>query len=169
MQKKSKIIRVLIFIGILSAYMGCRIYTKSETQTIAVRAITEDAVNSKHAIQDVIHLETVSMLQKLGYQNNLIPGFTYRVTIQYDIVSKKGSGFFTKKGSTTKNNLAYMGCSELETSQIFTANKKYLAIDLALTINPDKIVDKNGKTFNPKTMKLSPIISLEEINKKDIE
>lgn len=169
MQKKSKIIRILIVIGILSAYMGCQIYTKSETQTISVRAITQDAINNKKAVPDVIHLETVSMLQKLRYQNNLIPGFTYRVTIQYNIVPKKGTGLFTKTKSQVTKNRAYQGCSELETNQIFTANKKYLAIDLALTVNPDKIVDKNGKTFNPKTMKLCPIISLEEINKKDIE
>lgn len=161
MQKKKYITGLLSLLIMLAAYAGYRLYEGNYTQTVLIRAVSEGAIGSNTAVSDKIHLETVSAPEKLLSKNNIIPGFTYQVTVRYNVVKKQGKGLFSKTGE--RGNTAYLGCSEMETNQRVMATGKFLAIDLVLVAEPADIVDSDGNTFNPETMKLQPVITIEEL------
>lgn len=158
---KNYIRALLCILSFICLTMGYRIYATKMTQIITVRAISEGALGNDKAISDTMHIETVSVPEKIGSKNNLVPGLEYQIIVEYDLISKTGNGLFAK-GAVKQQNPVYLKCTKLQTKQTFTARNKFLSIDLALTVDPAELVDKDGKTFNPKTMKLVPRIELKE-------
>lgn len=156
---KNYIRALLCILSFICLSMGYRIYAAKTTQVITIRAISEAALGNKEAISDTLHIETVSVLEKIGSRNNLVPGLEYQIIVEYDMIAKTGDGLFAK-GSVKQQNPVYLKCTELQTKQTFIARNKFLSIDLALTVDPTELVDEDGKTFDPKTMKLVPRIKL---------
>lgn len=155
-KRKTYIVGAWIFISLCFLYIGYQQQKNFNTQLLTMKAVTKEAVK-----ENTDKLEG-TFQQKLT-DVTLEKGSTYELRITYSIVEKKGDKLLGKAGGRDKiTGNATLGCSPLEMTKTFTAEKKYLDVRIILSVTPFEISDGNGGTFNPVTQMLCPVFELEK-------
>ena len=121
-------------------------------QIVVVKMLTEEASKSNDILYDKLRISTKDVL---------VPGDTYRLTIDFQIVDKYGKRMMTSSAKQTDNQ-ANLGCTRLEYSEKFVALKEHMQVYLQMAVTDAEIMDSDGNVVDFKKQKLAPIITVEK-------
>lgn len=154
-KEKYKDTIIIVIAMIMLLIMTCSftfVKIQHNQQTIIAKLMTEQAAESENVLYDNMYV---------AIKDKLIPGETYRLTVDFQVKNRKGKRFLTFSTDQT-DNLANLSCVKLEYSEKFVASKEHARVYLQMALAGDEIVTSDGTIVNFKTQKLAPVITIEK-------
>lgn len=142
---------ILILFGIIF-YDFAIMKSRHNKQVVVARLVTEEASKSKDILYDNL---------RVSLKDALIPGDMYRLTIDFQVVDKRGKRFLISPVKQTDDQ-ANLGCVKLEYSERFVASKERMQVYLQMAITGTEITDAHGNVIDFRKQKLAPIIMVEK-------